>query len=57
VFVYWLPIPQTATRIPVADIRSVPNVTAVVTCSPYDPYFVRENYFPKYFDSECEGIG
>ena len=47
VFVYWLPIPQAATRIPTTDIRSILGVTASTSVASYDPYFVRENFFPK----------
>ena len=45
VFVYWLPIPQTATRIPITDISSIPMVAKVGPYAPYDRYFVHENYF------------
>jgi len=46
VFVYWLPIPQTATRIPIGDISSIRGATTVATFAPYDRYFIHENYFP-----------
>ena len=48
VFVYWLPIPQAATRIRVEpDVANLYGSAAATSCSGYDQYFVHENFVPK----------
>jgi len=46
VFVYWLPVPKTATRI---EINPDSNAIPASSYLPYDRYFIHINYFPEIF--------